>query len=214
MKKKFFISSKNPDSNHSEIRAKLNKELKVFIPSVKLQLSGISNHNNFWIDTDMVSKTPSSNIGWIGFSTTKMQYAKSPRIVENIEFRKKYISPRTKKEKAKISTSKSKENSQNRYKGIDKKYFEYIRHNESANYNDNKKARGFTGINISIQEVDNKPRNKSYKKPQYGTGNMSHIIALLNDQKSATMSSKKSKRNTSNHVSMKKLSNTSKGKSE
>lgn len=132
-----------------------------------------------------------------------MQSTKSPRLIETNESRKRYISPRNKKEKAKMSNSKSKENSQGRYKGIDKKYFEYIRHNESANYYDTKKGKGFTGINISIQEVEHKPRNKSYKKPQYGTGNMSHIIALLNDQKNTTMSSKKSKRNTSNHVSMK-----------
>lgn len=44
-------------------------------------------------------------------------------------------------------------------------------------------------------------RSKPSQKPQYGTENMSHIIALLND---------KSKRNTSNHVSMKKLASLTK----
>lgn len=47
MKKKLFISSKKPDYNYSEIRSKMNKELKVLISLIKLQLSGISNHNNF-----------------------------------------------------------------------------------------------------------------------------------------------------------------------
>lgn len=71
------------------------------------------------------------------------------------------------------------------------------------NFHDSKKNSTLKGINISIHEVDG--RNKTDSKPQYGTENMSHIIALLNDKKNYHSNSNKSKRNTSNHVSMKKL---------
>lgn len=64
-----------------------------------------------------------------------MQYTKSPRFVELSQPKKKYISSRSKRTNSKkYSQPKSKENStsQNR-KGIDKRYFEYIKHNESLN---------------------------------------------------------------------------------
>jgi len=125
--------------------------------------------------------------------------------------RKKYISPHVKREKSKVLSSKSKDHCQNRIKTGDKKYFEYVKNNESVNYYDSKKNKGFHGINISIQESDNKSAKYS-KKPQYGTGNMSHVIALLNDKKNSISSQKKTKRNSSNNASMKKLGNTSKGK--
>lgn len=94
---------------------------------------------------------------------------------------------------------------------MDKKYFDYVKHNESLNYYDSKRPGGnaFNGINISIQEVDYS--QKVSQKPQYGTGNMSQIIALLNEKKGATNLSKtKTKRNPSNNVSMKKLTSLNK----
>jgi hypothetical protein len=199
------------------MKLKFNKEFKI---------STIGGHNNFYIDTEGVSKTPStnSNINGFQFASNKGQSTKSPRFIDTNQIKKKYISPRGKREKSKkytlsktkeyshpktkeYSYPKSKESSQAR-KGIDKKYFDYIKHNESLNYYDTKRTTGFNGINISIQEVDNK--NKTSSKPQYGTGNMSHIIALLNEKKSALSNSKKTKRNTSNQVSMKKLASLNK----
>lgn len=197
------------------MKLKFNKEFKI---------STIGGHNNFYIDGDIVSKTPSSNTNGFHFTSNKEKSTKSPRFIENNQIKKKYISPRSKRDKSKkftqsktkvysnpkikdYSIPKSKENSQAR-KAIDKKYFDYIKHNESLNYYDTKRATGFNGINISIQEVDYK--NKTSSKPQYGTGNVSHIIALLNEKKGSASNSKKGKRNTSNHVSMKKLTSLNK----
>lgn len=70
------------------------------------------------------------------------------------------------------------------------------------NYYDSKRSNCLNGINISIQEVDNRNQKLAFK-PQYGTGNMTHIIALLNEKKNSVSSSKKSKRNGTNHASMK-----------
>lgn len=77
------------------------------------------------------------------------------------------------------------------------------------NYYDSKRSNGLNGINISIQEVENRNQKLGFK-PQYGTGNMTHIIALLNEKKNSVSSSKKTKRNATNHASMKKLASVSK----
>ena len=50
--------------------------------------------------------------------------------------KKKYISPRSKRERSKKSSqNKSKDGK----KAIDKRYFEYIKHNESLNFYDSSK---------------------------------------------------------------------------
>jgi len=69
------------------------------------------------------------------------------------------------------------------------------------NFYDSNKNSTLKGTNISIHEADG--RNKTASKPQYGTENVSHIIALLNDKKNYHSNSNKPKRNTSNNASMK-----------
>ena len=64
---------------------------------------------------------------------------------------------------------------------MDKRYFEYIKHNDSTNQHEYKNG-GHKGVNISIQEIENK-KNKLSRRPCYGTGNMSNILSLINDKK-------------------------------
>lgn len=133
------------------------------------------------VSTETPSQRPQILISQGSISFQVRQVTQNPLDSQIKHINKRYISPRSKKERSKkFSQGKSKETSQNR-KGIDKRYFEYIKHNESLNFYDSNKNSTLKGINISINEVDG--RNKTTSKPQYGTENMSHIIALLNDKK-------------------------------
>lgn len=171
-KKKLLLGSKRTEMPYNEPKYKFNKDFRATQNLEKLINS---------IGSQPI--TPSSNINGLAFTSNNIQFTKSPRLIEGKETKKKYISPRNKREKSKKSaTSKSKGQSSNNRKGSDKRYFDYPKHNESANYYDSKRGGGLSGINISIQEVEGK-KNKPCKKPQYGTGNMSHILSLLNDKR-------------------------------
>ena len=81
-------------------------------------------------------KTPSWNVSGLPFTSNNVQFVKSPRVVEEKECKKKYISPRGKRtgKVQKSSQSKSKTTSINNRKQSEKKYVEYNKHNESAQY--------------------------------------------------------------------------------
>ena len=81
-------------------------------------------------------KTPSCNVSGLPFTSNNAQYTKSPRIVEEKEYKKKYISPRGKRsgKMQKSSQSKSKTTSTNNRKQSEKKHLEYNKHNESTQY--------------------------------------------------------------------------------
>lgn len=151
-------------------------------------------------------KTPSSHINSLPFTSNNVHFMKSPRLVDSKPANKKYISPRGNREKSKnFSQQKTKTTSTSNTR---KKHFDYNKHNESANYYDTKRVTGLSGINISIQEVESS-QNKPTKRSYYGTSNVSHILALLNDKKNSTSNSRHKgqvDKNSSNHVSMKKLS--------
>jgi hypothetical protein len=104
-------------------------------------------------------------VSGLPFTSNNVQFVKSPRIIEEKEYKKKYISPRGKRsgKVQKSSQSKSKTTSTNNRKQSDRKHLEYNKHNESAQYYDAKRPVGLSDINISVHEIDSK-RNKASMK--------------------------------------------------
>lgn len=118
------------------------------------------------------------------FTSNNMGFVKSPRFIESKD-QKKCISPRRNRDKSKhYSQPKNSKGCNSKGRKGDKRYFDkFKKHNESANYYESKRGPGRSGVNISIQEVDAKKNKMAMKKPHCGTGNMSHILALLNKKK-------------------------------
>lgn len=157
-------------------------------------------------DGESSSITPGGKVRGVDFSRITSNNTKSTRLKDTKD-RKKYISPRNKKDRSRKSSQHKSKESINRRKIADKQYFDYIKHNESLNFYDHGTNSMIKGLNISTHEADG--RNKSTSKPQYGTENMTNVISLLNHKKK-NIHSKKTKRNTSNHISMKKLGSVNK----
>jgi hypothetical protein len=177
IKKQLMLNIKNSEVGNNEVKNRHYKELNMTSNLEKL-IGSIGSQ----------PKTPSSHINSLPFTSNNKNFMKSPRFLDQKgQTTKKYISPRGNREKSKnYSQPKTKTASTSNPR---KRHFDYSKHNESANYYDTKRVTGLSGVNISIQEVE-ASQNKSNKRSYYGTSNVSHILALLNDKKNSVTNSK------------------------